>query len=307
MTRSRRASGFTLVELLVVIAIIGILVALLLPAVQAAREAARRSQCANNLKQMGTAIHNFASARKERLPRQTTFRGYNPTGYGWSVFWAELYPFMENENMLKASTALNQHCIWGNGQHAAVYEPMNCPSDYSNLNGIAPVGWSTTSYANNYYMFADSTIYVPGGPGPHPPGDPPRNECGSKYKLGNFIDGTSNTIGIMERFSNFPTYGWSSLRQHPNDIPNWGWNQWATIYGPFVGGLPENYRPQIQPILQNPQPGQLPAHPYYPNTGHSTCQILLMDASTRGVNGSIDPTTWRRLILPDDGLPVNDY
>jgi prepilin-type N-terminal cleavage/methylation domain-containing protein len=86
----RRRSGFTLVELLVVIAIIGILVALLLPAVQAAREAARRTECINNLKQIGLAFHNFHDTRRGMPPLTT--------GNARPAFFQMIMPFAEQQN-----------------------------------------------------------------------------------------------------------------------------------------------------------------------------------------------------------------
>src|SRR5438874_6206243 len=82
----RKRRGFTLIELLVVIAIIAVLIALLLPAVQSAREAARRAQCTNNLKQLGLAVHNYVSAQQV-LPAQTMYPSCAPMSGGWSFGW----------------------------------------------------------------------------------------------------------------------------------------------------------------------------------------------------------------------------
>ncbi|MCA9236870.1 MAG: DUF1559 domain-containing protein [Planctomycetales bacterium] len=115
---SRRRRGFTLVELLVVIAIIGVLVALLLPAVQAAREAARRSSCVNNLAQLGLAVHNYEFNR-ESLPAGTL----NPDGpirnesIGQHVSWiVQILPYIEQNNAYQAFD-----------QEAGTYAPENMP------------------------------------------------------------------------------------------------------------------------------------------------------------------------------------
>src|SRR4051812_45341896 len=103
MLRRISSRGFTMIEVLVVIAIIGVLVALLLPAVQMAREAARRSQCLNNLRQLGLAIHNFEAANK-RLPVGSESKAYAaaPTFpynfYRWSAL-AYLTPYLEQSNV----------------------------------------------------------------------------------------------------------------------------------------------------------------------------------------------------------------
>jgi prepilin-type N-terminal cleavage/methylation domain-containing protein/prepilin-type processing-associated H-X9-DG protein len=148
MKKLQPARGFTLVELLVVIAIIGVLVALLLPAIQAAREAARRTQCANNMKQIGLALINYADV-KGKLPAGTPWRpsfpfGQSPRGGTWAV---EILPFIEQQtlydryNFDQTTTGSYKSVTGSSGDavnHPLYGTPMPwyiCPSD-----GDAPQG-----------------------------------------------------------------------------------------------------------------------------------------------------------------------
>jgi prepilin-type N-terminal cleavage/methylation domain-containing protein len=127
MSSRSKTHGFTLVELLVVIAIIGILVGLLLPAVQAAREAARRMQCGNNLKQIGLALHNYESTHKT-LPHGTpnccTLNGFN-----WAVM---IFPYMEMNTLYDSMNASGNLRNTPANQNAARNFRLSswiCPSD----------------------------------------------------------------------------------------------------------------------------------------------------------------------------------
>ncbi len=126
MVISRR-SAFTLVELLVVIAIIGILVGLLLPAVQAAREAARRIQCTNNVRQLGLATHNYESATG-RLPSGWVSNGLSgEPGWGWS---AALLPYMEGSNITnRIDWRIAIEDLTHKDIRETVVATFNCPSD----------------------------------------------------------------------------------------------------------------------------------------------------------------------------------
>ncbi|HUP80095.1 MAG TPA: DUF1559 domain-containing protein [Pirellula sp.] len=124
-----RKLGFTLVELLVVIAIIGILVGLLLPAVQAAREAARRMQCGNNLKQIGLAFHNYADANK-RFPPGNITDGPCCSTLSHTVWSVAILPYLEQANLnARYNPALPLEDIANDFVRTQKMPSYNCPSD----------------------------------------------------------------------------------------------------------------------------------------------------------------------------------
>jgi len=152
--RRRCRQGFTLIELLVVIAIIAVLIALLLPAVQSAREAARRAQCTNNLKQLGLAVHNYHSTYNA-LPAETMWMGatYGGQGlngsWGWNASWPVcLLPNIEQGPLYNA---YNQGWAPDQVQNSTVaYNALTgllCPSDNQKARPNYP--WAPMNYAGN--------------------------------------------------------------------------------------------------------------------------------------------------------------
>lgn len=197
-----RRKGFTLVELLVVIAIIGILIALLLPAVQAAREAARRSQCTNNLKQLALASHNYHDVHK-------CFPRYNYQATGGSAAWegfsahTMLLPFVEQQAVYDEVKRRMQNTPtpqdgWRIGHFTSIRRtPISgflCPSDTSNSG--ADTGNCNYPVSVGTNTGWDGGNGVPGLNKSRCNGVFPR--AWGEVKMGDIKDGTSNTIAISE-------------------------------------------------------------------------------------------------------------
>ena len=205
---SRR--GFTLIELLVVIAIIAVLIALLLPAVQSAREAARRAQCTNNLKQIGLAMHNYHTGIGT-FPLGGTYAAYT-VGYniGWGSWSAQalMLSYLEQSPLYSAA---NFSWVVGPGQGfptnstvtTSLLSVFVCPSD-----GLSPQKasgvwgnsatlscWQWTGVSNNYLASMGTTTSY-GGVASQTTGV--FTQGGLAYGVQNITDGTSNTIAFGE-------------------------------------------------------------------------------------------------------------
>jgi prepilin-type N-terminal cleavage/methylation domain-containing protein/prepilin-type processing-associated H-X9-DG protein len=216
----RRASGFTLIELLVVIAIIAVLIALLLPAVQSAREAARRAQCINNMKQLSLALHNYISANDALPPIADIWwdprAGANPpeaTTWGlWSP-QSKLLPFMDQGPIYNAIN-FGMPCKWTQGgayaNHslsATVISSFLCPSS-PKAKGTIDCLSQFQDPGNNYFASTGATTHFEGYNGANglffvnAPQNMPGVSCWETptppIGIRDILDGTSNTVAFGE-------------------------------------------------------------------------------------------------------------
>jgi prepilin-type N-terminal cleavage/methylation domain-containing protein len=249
----RAKKGFTLIELLVVIAIIAILIALLLPAVQQAREAARRSQCKNNLKQIGLSLMNYHDVHRTLPPGATVaFTGVGTSnGFGWTT---HILPFFDQAPLFKklnTKVAFTDTAATNNSSNASlmstILTAVRCPSDagpdQDTTGGVPDMG--TANYVGNYGVGMPSLTANP------------RDVQGimgvnTKVRIRDVKDGMSNVILAAERrnpkICNLA--GWAAAGGAANVAGELGA---CTFWGAISDGATTNYA--INPLPQVTAPG----------------------------------------------------
>ncbi len=302
--------GFTLVELLVVIAIIGILVALLLPAVQAAREAARRSECSNNLKQFGLGLHNHHDSKKHLPFREGRFL-HLPSSYGRKSGLIDLLPYIEqgplHEQIMNPLTVGSTTYVAGgpepwNGSYTPWQQTIPgffCPSD---------VGPPASGVNHTNYMFCSGdSIDLHTSAGASRGMFGLANSSGRGFRFADVTDGLSNTIAMSERIrggsqqitrtaqqgSSWFTTPNGCLSNFNHSTKTWSVSAsaWAGVRWPDggmgFGGLTTNAPPNSVSCAWNSHDAQPGLYP--PSSRHPGGAMALMgDGSVRFLSQTIN-------------------
>ncbi len=319
-----KRTAFTLVELLVVIAIIGVLVALLLPAVQMAREAARRSSCGNNLKQLALAIHNYESAHRKLPPSAEVDLSTSTTANNgsWGVH-GRILNYIEQNNV-KSNVDINVGWDFQQAINGVKIDVFACPSDARGDEVRDPGSGKVLLYPTTYgFNFGTWFVFDPatrrGGDGLfYPDSNLPMSSC---------TDGTSNTLLISEvkAWTPYTRNGGPADTAIPNNAAqgasqvnsgaqekNTGHTEWpdgrvhhtgftATLqpntYVPYTMGGVEvdadfnSWQEGKNGSAGSPTYAMITSRSYHPGI----VQSALLDGSVRPVNETINLQTWRSM------------
>ncbi|APZ96503.1 DUF1559 domain-containing protein [Fuerstiella marisgermanici] len=332
-----RKSGFTLIELLVVIAIIAVLIALLLPAVQQAREAARRTQCKNNLKQLGLAIHNYIDVATV-LPPSACINPVSATTAGngsWGVH-GRILPFLDQGNLYN-SVDLTIGWDFQQAINGLKIPGYACPSDPRSDEARDPGSGKVILYPTSYgFSFGTWFVYDPttgrGGDGAFYPN--------ARLRMAAFTDGTSNTLLAAEvkAWTPYMRNGGPASTAVPATVAdaeaaiasggqfkNTGHTEWPdgrVHHHGFTTTMPPNaktfctdgtsvfeecdynsWQEGKDGLSGSPSYAIITSRSYH--TG--TVQAALVDGSCRSISENIDLSVWRGLGTRSGGEVLGEY
>jgi prepilin-type N-terminal cleavage/methylation domain-containing protein/prepilin-type processing-associated H-X9-DG protein len=329
-----RRSAFTLIELLVVIAIIGILIALLLPAVQKVREAANRAKCANNLKQIGLAVHNYHDTSNAIPPDRIAL--------GWATWCVLIMPYLEEDNVFKLWNLQKRCYEQGDGGGAPNDPtPFNVKTYFCPSRRAVPTSPTAIPYPRSH--LADSGVARPGGMSDYacnggtdgstgaflertsrttnPPGlnlnntspvPPLGTLClgfGSGTNFAAITDGLSNTLLVGEKYI------------YPADLGGNGATSDGAVYSSsngeedtfrrFVGQSGTLYR-YIVPTIEDPGinfglNNAKWADKAFGSWHPGVCQFVFCDGSVKPIPNNIDIKTLQLLGVRNDGQVIPNY
>ncbi len=310
--RPWRRAGFTLIELLVVLAIMGVLIALLLPAVQKVREAANRMSCANNLKQLGLGFHHFHDAYGTLPPSRIYHADLDDLKGSWAAWTVLIMPFIEQDNLYKQWDLSRTYFEQSAAARESVVNLYFCPSR------LSPYRVSIDNSYDRPSGGPDSNFY-PGALGDYACSSGDRSYSGvfdsaeangaiieaeaqltghritswrSRTSLNSLTDGTSNTILVGEKHVDPDVYG-----------------QGVADFAAYHGGI--SYPCNIArvggpgfPLAQDPFTPALQGERVFGSCHPGIVQFVMGDGSVRGLPTTIDPQILRLFVVRNDGEPI---